>query len=92
MHNGHFQLWLLKNRGNINNTRLAELVDISRVQLSRWTNGHARPSLDHFVILCKVLSIDEEHYEHLLVTGIKSMVTDIQFTNLLKAKNVSNND
>lgn len=87
MHNGHFQLWLLNNRGSTNNTKLAELVGVSRTMVSRWINGHSRPSLDHFATICKVLSIDKEHEEHLLIMGIKSMVCDIRF-NQIKGRNV----
>lgn len=82
MHNGHFQLWLLRNRGSRNNTEVAKLVGVSRTMFSRWTNGHSRPSLDHFVKICKVLALDKDHEEHMLTMGIKSMVCDIRYTQL----------
>lgn len=82
MNNGHFMLWLLNTKGTKNNTELAELVGVSRTMLSRWCNGHSRPSLEHFVKICKVLSIDKDHEQHLLQMGIKSMVCDIQYNQL----------
>ena len=78
-HNAHFCVWLINNKRSITGTELAERIDVSRVMVSRWINGHSRPTLENFNALCEILAIDDEHLDCLLLSGIQAMVTDIKY-------------
>ena len=88
----HFQLWLANNRRGITATQLAKDIGVSRVMVSRWLNGHSRPSLDNFLALCDVIAIDKDHAKHLENMGLRSIVCDIKFKRLKEAGYVSSDD
>ena len=37
--------------------QLAKLVGVSKSTIIRWEKGLTRPSLDYFIMLCKVLNV-----------------------------------
>lgn len=76
-----FQIWLDSN--DINATKLAEKIDVSRATISHILSGRNKPSID---LLDKILRKYPDFNLNWLVSGIGNMINDNQ--KILNKKNI----
>ena len=68
------RLKIWRQLSELNDSQIAEIVDVSRVSVSKWMNGHSLPNAVSFIILIDAIATRTgvEHW-----TIMKTLKTDI---------------